>query len=542
MESIPNDKLKQKLPNKDEFPIYSFLNELYATKENSDHLQSMFEDYHSKFSLYFSKESPTLIVRIPYSVILFGDSITKLFPDKVITNTTQDLILLLNKNDSKELNIKFFDNLLEIKTHINEFDNSDEEINSICEKSSFQYYLLKGFYSALKYANPKDINGFSCLVILNSNNLDSNIDLNFTSFLAMNLACLYLHYSIPDTKKDYYDFVYSEISKIVNDEHTLEYYASLLYFKIFLRKHCFGFQIKNNFFIHDTSALKNYKALIFDSFSPKPIRAYSSKQYWNKRIVEIRLAMALILKRYKQNISNEEIISISSSPVKFLEYFGNNLEVVSQLLETYLKKNFYTKAEISEELKFELKKLCSGISFPEGVLMSKDFFLFDRLNFILREYQCILTIYQLTKNDQKLNLIKLLEESGLRQKKDYSCYSDEMIRIENYIKEKFENVGVKHIGEGWSGKMILITKSENGEEYLKEMQNLLTKINDKSGDGLVSAWISDDISSYCYLSDFEGNFGLMDPKYEDFMLDYVKLKNNVTKPQIQSEEEKTEEK
>ena len=62
------------------------------------------------------------------------------------------------------------------------------------------------------------------------------------------------------------------------------------------------------------------------------------------------------------------------------------------------------------------------------------------------------------------------------------------------------------------------------EKYLFDK---FEKYNQDKGDMLISAWISDDINKYVIRSDFGGCINIFDPKYEDFMLDYVKQKNNI---------------
>ena len=55
---------------------------------------------------------------------------------------------------------------------------------------------------------------------------------------------------------------------------------------------------------------------------------------------------------------------------------------------------------------------------------------------------------------------------------------------------------------------------------------------ENQGDGLVNAWITDDINKYCFISDIEKGICILDPKYEDFMLEYIKHKNNIEPSEV----------
>jgi hypothetical protein len=74
--------------------------------------------------------------------------------------------------------------------------------------------------------------------------------------------------------------------------------------------------------------------------------------------------------------------------------------------------------------------------------------------------------------------------------------------------------------------MLALGVNSEIDDIEKELTAYYEKYNETHGSGdLVSMWISDDISRYCYVSSFNGGLSFLNPKYEDFMLEYVKLKN-----------------
>ena len=105
-----------------------------------------------------------------------------------------------------------------------------------------------------------------------------------------------------------------------------------------------------------------------------------------------------------------------------------------------------------------------------------------------------------------------------------------MKKLINILKNTHKKIGIKVISSGWSGQMAVVGIKEEIALVDKEICEYYEKYNENNGDGLVSAWISDDINKYCFTSDFGNCMCLLDPKYEDFMLDYVTMKNNVPEP------------
>jgi len=538
---------KNQINDKNSLKIYTKLEELYSKESINTSIESQYEDFHSKFN-YLYKTAPTTIIKIPYTVTLFGDPITKLFSNKIVANLSSELILFFNKNTNNELNIKYFENVQEVKKKISEIN--DLNLNS--DNFSLNDFAVLGYLSALKHIKSNNNNyGSNILIMLNNPNREE-IDCYLSIFISMFLCCLYnndidniLNNSI--NKSSLYEMIVLTLTEICEQNKTLKnlininYYTPDIYFKIFLEKNSFGFSQKNIFYQGKVSLKDNkpLKLFIFDSLSPEPIKYYSSSKYWNKRKVEVRLAMALMIKRFKENLSTEELINSSQTFENFLNIFENNYEIVEKSLEIYLKKETYKLNELKDELPVD--KLLKDINNYQGALMTKEFKLYDRILFIIKEYQLISLLYYKMKIGEDIDWKEKIIESAKLMRENYYCYSEEMMNLEAELKINFGiNLPIKSVNNGWAGKMVIIGNDTELKRYEEFMEKKYEKFLENQGDGLAYAWITDDINKYCFISELEKGICLFDPKYEDFMLEYIKHKNNIEPSEVINKE-KTEE-
>ena len=535
---MSNSNQKQ-ISSKDGLKIYTKLEEIYSKESINSTIESEYEDFRSKFN-YLYKTDPTTIIKVPYTAILFGDPITHLFSNKIVANLSSELIIFFNKNPNNELNLKYFENAQEIKTKINEINN----LNLTSETFSLNDFAILGYISALKYIKSNNNNyGSNVLIILNNPNKE-DVDCYLSIFLAMFLCSLYINDidSIINNslnKSSLYEMVNLTLTEICEQNKTLKnlidinFYSPDIYFKIFLEKNNFGFSQKNIFYQGKvtTKDNKSLKLFIFDSLSPEPIKYYSSSKYWNKRKVETRLAMALMIKRFQENLSIEEIINNSQSVENFLNIFENNYEIVEKSLDIYLKKEAYNLKELKEELPVD--KILKDINNYQGALMTKEFKLYDRIKFILKEHQIIGILYYKMKIGEGIDWKQKIEESAKLLRENYYCYSEEMMNLEAELKIQFGiNLPIKSISNGWAGKMVIIGNDNELKKYEEFIEKKYEKYLENQGDGLAYAWITDDIKKYCFISELEKGICILDPKYEDFMLEYIKHKNNIEPSEV----------
>ena len=536
------------LKEKKNIKIYTRLDEIYSIKSIEESIESQYEDLRSKYNFLY-KTDPTTIIRVPFTATLFGDTVTQLFSNKIVTNLSSELILIFKRNTTNELNVKYFDNIQQIKKAVGELNIS------IKEEFNLNDFAILGYLSALKQIKSNNNNfGSDILIMLNNPNREE-IDCYISIFLAMFLCCLYINdiesiYNNTINKSSLYEMVILTLTELCEQNKYLKnlininYYTPDIYFKIFLEKNSFGFN-QGNLFYQSPISLNNtpLSLLVFDSLSPEPIKYYSSSKYWNKRKVEVRLAMALMIKRFKDNMSQEELIKNASTIDNFLKVFENNYEIVLKSIDIYLKKEKYNLSELKAELPVE--KLLKDINNFQGALLTKEFKLYDRIIFIIKEYQLISLLYYKMKIGEKVNWIDIILESAKLLRENYYCYSDEMLNIEAELKINIgDNIPIKCISKGWTGKMVIfgtnqeLTKIEN---YIYKKYEKLVDNNEENA--LANVWISDDINKYCFISELEKGVTILDPKYEGFMLDYAKEKNIIKPIQVEEKiKEKEEEK
>ena len=521
--------------NESKFTIYTKLNEIYPSEKIEDTYLPIFEDLRNQFYKIYNNTDPSFIIRIPYTITLFGDYITKIFPDKIVANTTNDIIILFNSTNNTDLNIKFFDNIREFKFSFSSFEPTVNNNNNNEKKNlTIEDYIITGYKNGLKNVKTKSNNGANMLILLNNPNIEDDIDLNISLYLGMFISALYNN-DKESFKKNIINknTIYEMCILSLNELNSIDmsYYSSYIYFKLFLKKNNVGFNYENSFYQKNINTIDNKPLFqyIFDSFSPQPIKYYSSSKYWNKRKCEFRLCLALILKRYKKDKFNEEDIKKYSSDFKlFLNVFENNIESILQSLNIYVKKEIYTLQELKSDLEgINIDNLLKDINNYQGALITKQFELYNRANFIFNEYKEVTLLYHQCKINDKIDWIERIKESSLIMKNDYNCFSEEMnIIINDNINNnnKFKKIAVRLISEGWCGKMCAIGNKEDIEMIEKILNEKFEKYNENKGDNLISAWISDDLGKYCYSGEFSQGICLFNPEYEDFMLDYVKEK------------------
>ena len=508
--------------------MHTKLSEIFSlSKEEIDAtIQPLFEDLRSKYS-YLYKTDPKLIVKVPYSVILFGDNITKLHKNKIVANLDKSLIVFYSKSESKRLNIKYFDKVDEICVDVNE-TLQKKDVDSINK------YMVQGYLYGLKNAlseNQNKINeerGANIMVFLNSTNYNSH-DQFITAYLAAFLAALSLFSEnfVALTKDKLYEMV--TLSLTESTELDISFYGALVYYKIFLKENSIGFDYNNKLLGHKIyfdSKQAEFNLLIFDSLSAEPIKYYKNTKFWGKRKLEVKFGLLIIMKNYKGKITDEELNLSCGSVGDFLRGFDNNFESAMKVIETYLKKEAYSIGEIKEILGDNLDVFLKD--FDSNCLNNnKSFNCYQRIYYIFSELKRIQMLFYKVKISDLINWSDEFKESGTFLQKLYEAYSEEIIFFLNFLSESKSNkLSVKLLDEGWKGRLCVLGEETLINEYKQRVLNKLeTLLNDESR--LVSAWISDDISNYCYKSKLGRGLSLMDPRYEDFMLEHLKQKNNL---------------
>ena len=174
------------LKEKKNIKIYTRLDEIYSIKSIEESIESQYEDLRSKYNFLY-KTDPTTIIRVPFTATLFGDTVTQLFSNKIVTNLSSELILIFKRNTTNEINVKYFDNIQQIKKAVGELNIS------IKEEFNLNDFAILGYLSALKQIKSNNNNfGSDILIMLNNPNREE-IDCYISIFLAMFLCCLYIN-------------------------------------------------------------------------------------------------------------------------------------------------------------------------------------------------------------------------------------------------------------------------------------------------------------------------------------------------------------
>jgi hypothetical protein len=143
------------------FKIVTKLEQIYPKNEIDEIYEPLYEDLRSNYYKLFNTD-PTSIIRVPYTITLFGDNVTKLFNDKIISNLKNDIIIISSKNKTKQLKINFFDSVKELTFPLSSFETKEkkENINLILDD-----YLISGYCNGLKNIEKEKQSGCKYFII-----------------------------------------------------------------------------------------------------------------------------------------------------------------------------------------------------------------------------------------------------------------------------------------------------------------------------------------------------------------------------------------
>jgi hypothetical protein len=80
---------------------FTHLKEIYSDFQNDkEEIESIYENLRKKFKSDYKCEAE-FFCRVPYVITLFGDEVTKLYEDKIVTSIERDLVTCANKNKDK---------------------------------------------------------------------------------------------------------------------------------------------------------------------------------------------------------------------------------------------------------------------------------------------------------------------------------------------------------------------------------------------------------------------------------------------------------
>ena len=236
-----------KLINKDCLQVNTHLRDIYG-KNNIEYIQEkiepIYEEIKNKFKNNFNNLEPTFFIRIPYTKVLFGDQITNIFEDKILTTIDKDLIICGRETEDYELNIELFDEYYpSVKINL-DFDSNKIFQNELYNVD-FIKYCYYGYKSAYDLIKPNKNKGMNVLICYNSTNSKNSEKLkSIYLFSGLYLAFFYVSdYLQKISKKNLFEFLYEDLNKVSNFEKEYSHLHSIF----FLESNSIGIYFDKNF-------------------------------------------------------------------------------------------------------------------------------------------------------------------------------------------------------------------------------------------------------------------------------------------------------
>ncbi len=187
---------------------------------------------------------------------------------------------------------------------------------------------------------------------------------------------------------------------------------------------------------------------------------------YNKRVVENKLALAVISAKLKLNYIPEILIELKNNcDNKQLNYIE-----LAELISNNLKNEEYSLDEIKKELgKENLKIILQKVPYYEDVLeQNKNFALKNRLLHVCSEAERVEKFYELCSNPNKntlrdeneksRELAKLMNESHFSCKELYECSSYQLDKLVDFSVANGA-LGARLTGAGWGGCCVIMVEN-----------------------------------------------------------------------------------
>ena len=399
--------------------------------------ETQYEDIQLLFNEYFNS-SPDKIVRVPYVIELLGDCITNLLDKKLLTTLTDDIIIFGRKNKNSTSQIEFYDLP---KSNI-QFDTNcllNNTYNNVLEEKEnlypYLFYSLMGMKDAIDNSNllnseKSNIEGFDILISLGPYFLDkkqSFINCYICSFI-LGLSLYFQDIKNNLSNSTMFNIIYSNLIKLnIYDKDEFSLFKSIINEKwLYFHLYSIMYLEKNELLLisYDDKQPKKVKlnenitVLTIESFSTEPPLFYKIINYWNKRLLEIRLGLALIIQKLlkdkdttvysyqlENKYSDEDVIVNLSNIRDFFLLFNKDYNYIEHLINNYLKQDSYYTTDIRSQINNNIfNKLTSEFEYIDNILISnKGFELHNRLKFIINESKRLDNVNVLIDNHEDKN-------------------------------------------------------------------------------------------------------------------------------------------
>lgn len=539
--------------------------ELSERGNNPILISSKYKEYEESVNIFreFFKSDPYFIIRVPYIIDLLGDNITNILNKKLLTTLSDDIILYVSYSLTREMNIEFC-NLPKLNKsfpmNLKDKSLSNEEIeDQIIRSYPHLYYVLKGINDSIKKCDlleyeENEVKGLNILITLgpyHMNKYQSYILLYIASFIA-GIAFYKFDYKENISNSNLMNIIISSIEENnFFEREELKEHKSLVQASSLYVNSIFMLNI-NEVGIFSKGKLErkykmneNYSILNLDSFSNEPPTFYRIVNHENKRMIEVYFGIAIILISLKNNKNSLLIDFIYSSLKKsdfedkaneyikfiienhiFFDIF--NTKSIREFISLYIDDKQYTISDIRNILGNEIFNLILNMNeYGENIKISnKSFELHSRITFLVNELERINRFLEIIEENNickssDLLLFKLINQSNSELISLYDSQSDEMINLGKNILSINSNICFRLTGNGWNGHISILSNNKNIKLYMEIFTKRIDQI--RSTDKNAKLWITNDDIEYCRFNSFGGTYSILNPKYEDFM---INLNNN----------------
>lgn len=219
----------------------------------------------------------------------------------------------------------------------------------------------------------------------------------------------------------------------------------------------------NPLHVHPVPLPEGCTFIIANSLTPSA-KVLTQAFRYNKRVVECRLAIALVCK-------SRDITPIPKT-LKELQLKCGSIEEMIGIIENSIPKDVYKTAELEEILGCALCEVVGDIPYSDLVLNS-NYDYKPRLR-ALHCYGEVKRVYEFREtclqgaDAERLGL--LMNESHESCKNLYECSSDELDRLTSLARQGGA-LGARLTGAGWGGCCVCLVRNERVEGLMKTLQS-----------------------------------------------------------------------
>jgi galactokinase len=213
--------------------------------------------------------------------------------------------------------------------------------------------------------------------------------------------------------------------------------------------------------------LPNDSTIVIANSLTKSTKIDTLAYRYNKRVVENKLALAILSKKLKLD-------QVYNTVINFQQALNLEFRELLKIINSHLKDGNYSLDDIKKELEgnsiyesdvnFTIESVLNEIPHYSLVLkFNSSFTLKERLLHVAEEAKRVLDFFEICKSQDESKsekLGKLMSNSHLSCKELYDCSSKELDALVDYAMENRAE-GARLTGAGWGGCCVILVKNEN---------------------------------------------------------------------------------